>query len=534
MSEGKGVKFLKALAERGLLLTLGLGLLVRIYLLFAREYVIVNDGLLYVTWIEKICELGFKGAFTNAYPFNLFPLFCALLYKAGHGLFTYETAALTINFICGLLSLIPPYLLARRIFGKMPALVTGFYVAWHPIFTEVSCQVLREAPAICLGLWALYFMITALESSDPEEWSYKKLALSAALILLALMIRLEMLALLFAGFAAVSLSHWRKGADNKLGVRVKILASCALALLLMGLCAFSAIRAVKGQWDFARLDKIFSAQGMGEEKYSVEDPLKPSAEIYDAQGKPIPMARTKYAFAHLAWDHQRALFGYEILYKTWKTLHPVGLALLLLALYYLVVKKPLKWSEPLNVCSVTLTLIFAAVFYRYVSTKFAVSNRHIVLPAFLFSVYMGLFTRYLRVERPLTKLLLAVSLAAAFLMLTYKAFRPLESHRLPLKRYGEQLASKQILPENSFLIEADGLKQIAYYAGAKHKMWASQTSEDLLAQLGKKENTFLLVNTRDEWHTPAFLPIADKLEYLDSLEPADKKFELKLYRLKKE
>ena len=209
MSEGKGVKFLKALAERGLLLTLGLGLLVRIYLLFAREYVIVNDGLLYVTWIEKICELGFKGAFTNAYPFNLFPLFCALLYKAGHGLFTYETAALTINFICGLLSLIPPYLLARRIFGKMPALVTGFYVAWHPIFTEVSCQVLREAPAICLGLWALYFMITALESSDPEEWSYKKLALSAALILLALMIRLEMLALLFAGFAAVSLSHWR-------------------------------------------------------------------------------------------------------------------------------------------------------------------------------------------------------------------------------------------------------------------------------------------------------------------------------------
>jgi hypothetical protein len=65
-------------------------------------------------------------------------------------------------------------------------------------------------------------------------------------------------------------------------------------------------------------------------------------------------------------------------------------------------------------------------------------------------------------------------------------------------------------------------------------MWASQTSEDLLAQLGKKENTFLLVNTRDEWHTPAFLPIADKLEYLDSLEPADKKFELKLYRLKKE
>ena len=44
MSEGKGVKFLRFLAEHGLLITLGLGLLVRIYLLFVREYVIVNDG----------------------------------------------------------------------------------------------------------------------------------------------------------------------------------------------------------------------------------------------------------------------------------------------------------------------------------------------------------------------------------------------------------------------------------------------------------------------------------------------------------
>ena len=93
---------------------------------------------------------------------------------------------------------------------------------------------------------------------------------------------------------------------------------------------------------------------------------------------------------------------------------------------------------------------------------------------------------------------------------------------------------KTILPEKALLIEPDGLKQLSYYAGAKHKMWASQTSEELLEQLAEKENAFLLVNFRDGSHTAAFLPIKDKLEYLDSLEPVDKKFELKLYRLKKE
>ena len=64
-------------------------------------------------------------------------------------------------------------------------------------------------------------------------------------------------------------------------------------------------------------------------------------------------------------------------------------------------------------------------------------------------------------------------------------------------------------------------------------MWASQTPEELLEQLAKKENSILLVNFRDESHTASFLPIKDKLEYIDSLEPVDKKYELKLYRLKK-
>ena len=40
MSEGKGVKFLKFLAEHGLSVTLGLAAAVRIYLLLIREYVI--------------------------------------------------------------------------------------------------------------------------------------------------------------------------------------------------------------------------------------------------------------------------------------------------------------------------------------------------------------------------------------------------------------------------------------------------------------------------------------------------------------
>ena len=118
MSESKGVRFLKLLAEHGLAVTLGLAVFVRIYLLLIRDYVIVNDGLLYVRWIEKIQELGFKGAFTNAYPFNLFPLFAAFLQKVSGGTLSAETSVLILNFFFGILALIPIYLLAKRIFGN--------------------------------------------------------------------------------------------------------------------------------------------------------------------------------------------------------------------------------------------------------------------------------------------------------------------------------------------------------------------------------------------------------------------------------
>ena len=227
MSEGKGVKFLKLLAEHGLAVTIGLAVLVRVYLLLIREYVIVNDGLLYVQWIEKIQELGFKGAFTRAYPFNLFPLFAAFLQKISCGTLSAETSVLILNFFFGLLALVPVYLLAKRIFGKLPALVTGFYIAWHPIFTEVSCQVLREASAICFGLWAVYFLLTGLEKEEPENWDYKKLALSLVFIFLALLIRLEMLSLLFVAIITLFLAHYERGRDNHFKARLRIFFICA-------------------------------------------------------------------------------------------------------------------------------------------------------------------------------------------------------------------------------------------------------------------------------------------------------------------
>lgn len=516
------------LADRGLGVTLGVALLVKVYLLFIREYVIVNDGMLYVTWIAKICENGWRAAFTEAYPFNLFPLSAALVHKASGGLLGYEESALAINFVCGLLTLVPVYLLAKRHFGRAAALVSGLYVALHPIYSEISCQVLREASAICLGLWALYFLVVAIEDRNPAKWCLWRLGLAFVLILGALMIRLEMLVLLGVGTSALLFSHWRKGRPYGLWPRLRILLLAGSILLLCAGAAFAGIRVVKGRWDFARIDKIFSAQAMGEQKYDVADPLKPSAEIYDANGQPIPLARTRYAFAHLAWDHQRALFGYEILYKTWKTIHPVGLALFLLALYFLVKREPLERTAPVNICTLTLAVIMAAVYYRYVSTKFAVSNRHIVLPVFLFAVYMGLPVNYLVLRERWQKLLLAAAAAAALAMLTYKAFRPLEHHRLPLKRYGQELKGK--LPEKSILLEADGLRHVAYYAGLKHKMWAGQTGEEIVSQMRAKENMYLLVDFMDQ-HAAVFQPMEDRFELVTLVPPADSRHQLAVYRL---
>ena len=50
----KAKKFLFWLAERGLAITLLLALAVKIYLLFLRDYAIVNDGMLYVEIIRRV------------------------------------------------------------------------------------------------------------------------------------------------------------------------------------------------------------------------------------------------------------------------------------------------------------------------------------------------------------------------------------------------------------------------------------------------------------------------------------------------
>ena len=527
----KAKKFLFWLAERGLVITLLLALAVKIYLLFLRDYAIVNDGMLYVEIIRRICEQGVRGAFTNAYPFNPFPLFAALVHKLSGGLLPYEESALTVNFIFGLLALPPSYLLAKKYFGKLAALITGLYLALHPIFTEVSCQVLREATAVCFGLWAIYFLLTALDNEDPKQWSYGRIFLSFILALIGALIRIEFLALFLAGGAAILFSHAEKGKPYEALARWKRLGVCALLILVCLGLGFTTLRLIKGKWDFARFDQIFSNTALGEQKYSVEDPLKPAAEIYDANGQPIPLARTRYEFAHLAWDHQRALFGYEILYKTWKTLHPVGLVLFLLGLYFLFTKKPLKATAPLNIFTAVLIIIFSAVFYRYVSTKFSVSNRHIIMPVFVLSVYMGLFVNYIKDDNLFKKLLILALTITALTMLFYKVQRPLESHRLPLKKYGLQLKGQ--LPQGALMMAPDSLRQITYYAGLRQKMWAAQTGSEIVEQLSKKTNAFLLVNFKDT-HAKVFKTVENEFEEILTLNPVNEKYHLTIYRLNKE
>ena len=162
--------------------TLFLGALVVRYIAILQTPIIANDSILYL----KAAKLYYTGNYHDAFlvcPFSILPLFLSFGYRI---IGDWVMAGQLISTFCGALTVIPLYLLARRIFDDGVALCGAIFYIVCPNLVQYSAEVLRDIPFIFFYVSALWLAYTGIK--DEKGWY---LGLSSVFAFISVLIRRE-------------------------------------------------------------------------------------------------------------------------------------------------------------------------------------------------------------------------------------------------------------------------------------------------------------------------------------------------------
>ncbi len=346
------------------------GLAVRVPHLTA-PYVINPDAIDYIN-SAKALALGRWTEGFGASHVSIFPVLIALLQPvSGDWLGT----ARGISVFFGLLTVIPIYLVARKLLEGSWALLPALFYCLCPSLTHYSMDVIREPLSwflLLLGLWAL---LRGRESGS-GAWFF----LAGVTFLMGTANRLDGLVALGVGLG------WILGVGILRGQPFRALRG-VLLLMLPSLVAFSAAVVVQGVG--------IQEQGLGELKtyqkqirLSLAGPEQAQKAKIENILENIPQPRLRNFFSS-AWENRHAVAALELIKHWIKAAHPAlwGLGLLgLLALG--------RWKGRESWWLVGLLLgAWLALGYVRVSGAFAISKRHLgpaVLSGHLFAA-LGFF-----------------------------------------------------------------------------------------------------------------------------------------------
>ena len=196
-----------------------------------------RDGISYVNFTQRWFESGRAAlpSFDRTSP----PLFCYL----GRGMMflglSASTALLTINMTCGVLLLIPAYLIGKHIYDDRNAgLWFAGFAAVMPPLVEFSCVRLRESLYLFLVFWIVSLWVMTIRCRCRGEWAA---ALCGASAVVATYCRYEALELL--AFVALSLPiiglfpkwQWRRATMIALAVAGGVIVAAAVMHWLPGM-----------------------------------------------------------------------------------------------------------------------------------------------------------------------------------------------------------------------------------------------------------------------------------------------------------
>jgi len=534
ISHGFAVAFVAALA-------------VRIYLL-ATHGAIVNDGIVYVEWAERVSSGDWAAAF-NTCVFNLFPVLISVVHRCLNLVMpvSFEAAALALNLVCGMALLYPLYMLAKRYFGPVPALVTAAYLAIQPELSEMTCDVLREPSYLCAIAWSIYLFITAVKFPSPSGWSLTRIALSGAPLFFAALIRLEALAW-FACFA-IALFAARTVRCRSYLFRDRVKALCVLfgAIVVLAAPAAGYVRLRTGKWHMARLDKITAQWSLGRIRTKSADPLKDltdklDASMYRPDGSADPDIGVCVRYIKMAKTHRWIIYGSEVLAALWKAFHGVAAIAFVAGVWLVIRRRLLAWDDPLSVSSLAAVAFFGGIFMLYVSGgKYYLGTRHAMTLALPASIFVGVPVLWaMRVGargrvatqtqtglKNVRGTLIAIIVLAGAGFLLYKTLQPIRAKKLPMKRCGEILA--KTLPPDAVLLSAASVRPVAYYAGAEFKPVSSLSVERARRFLSAKPRRYLLINEAKSWQVDYLLQLTSSVTRVDVALPDTRRYRFSLY-----
>lgn len=486
------------------------------------------DGVVYVGVAQRIVN-GEWVAF-NDFVFNAFPVMIAGAYAVLHPVLsvTVEQAALCVTSICGILLVIPMYAITRMTFGSVAAFATALFIAVNPELAEFSCDVLRTVPYLFFSASGIALFIYGARADSPKEWKSIWFIVAAVCIFIAGLVRFEAFAWLGIMPLAMLVMHIRRGTPYSPGTRVKKIVVVVGVFAVVAAAAAGVVRVKTGEWHFARADKIFAPWSLGPVVTLEKNPLDiPIPITYNKKGVIAPDVGLRKRFLSMAKSHIGMLAFAEINSTVWKALHPVGLLLAICGIALCIGKRRLSLSSPLSVIAIAGTLVFSAVFARYVLTHYYLSTRHAMSYLLIAAPFVGLPFLYWKIRIPYSKYVLLIIAVTSFALLLGKGLKPIRRDKIPMQECGEALRAE--LPKDAVIIGQGKLRPVGYYAQREFITGDRFSPERVRKMITKHGQRYVLINTRDGGDK-FIAGVTDVVQQVECTLPATKKYTFELYR----
>lgn len=447
-----------------------------------QNYVVAPDGILYI----KMAQLYLTGQYHHEifgnYPYYaFFPLLILPFYKV---VGNWVLAGQWVSVLCGALTVIPLYLLARGIFDEKIALWSAVFYIICPTLVRYSAEVLRDIPFIVFYTAALWWGYKGIKDEKVVFWGLAGLSIAFSAFLriegLALLVSLPMF-LFWYGFK--NDISWKK----TITACSVILASTFCLLALFGLfLTEKGVRISTAQIGKARSALIsMENKTIGNIEKEVED------KDISQPGK---------EFFHIARENRIVLYFSHIFFKTVKVFN----VLFLLFLFGLIKRRVINYRQD-EFLLFAIYSVFVMVFFLYLNASNYLSTRHpfpLVVPSLIWvgvgfvelkeRVILWLKGRDFPLRDQALRWVVPILVIVICTSLLSMAWVPNRRDKLELKEIGLWLRDHGYA--NSIIIGQHEFSRLAFYANGEFIYLPKGNYQDIVRFAREKKARLLVVN----------------------------------------
>jgi len=488
--------------------------LVRFYLVLFSS-VITPDGILYI----KAAKFIESGKLENIAEFTLYPFLIVLAHKIFPD---WEMAGRMVSVLMGSLTVIPLFLLAKRMFDVRVALVIAFFYIINPRLADYSADVLREPTFWFFSMMALWLAWEGISRN-----SFMCTLLSSFATGLSVITRTEGMAIFLLILLWIFWSIWRSEHDTK-----KLFFHLIIFVFLLPVMFLPLIVIFKEKYDiaytFLKTWYFFRNKNNG---------------VFELTPDKIQAISPGLStFLELAKGHKYVIFLSEIIVKLVKSLNVVFFFFAVIGIFG---RKSIAYSKNEVPVAIWFSVFFITAFF-YITQTYYFSTRHGLLLGFPLLIWAGIgfielkeqlcsWFKRIYPSAPFTKHMAVILIFAILIAILPKALSPGGYEKRELKEAGAYLKAKGY--SGAIFAGEPGLYRVAFYAGSEFIPLPFVKKEEELADLMRENKAeFLILDKKTG--SASYKDILDNLNAsvftkvdLPELERY-KEYTLSLYRLK--